>query len=95
MPDGLCDGAQVSGNPRILRGQFIDVADLDVGGNDSRPFGARAEKPAAPAHHPRRMEGVAGDEELDALPTAQIRPTMTRSLAPSLRNKNTSSGSPR
>src|SRR5439155_5858005 len=40
----------------------------------ARPFGAGAEEPAATPNQARRMECIAGNEELQALAIAQIRP---------------------
>ncbi len=45
VPDRGRDGAQVSGNRRILRRQFLDIAGLDVGGHRARPLGAGAKEP--------------------------------------------------
>src|SRR5262249_30721524 len=72
LPDRGRRGAPVSGNRRILRRQFLDIADLDVGRHYARPLGAGAKEPSAPPHHPRGMKRVAGDEEL--FPAAQVRP---------------------
>ena len=74
MPDGSGDSAQVGGNRRIFAGELVEIAELDIGRHDPRPLGAGAEKPAAPVDQTRGVEGVAGDEELDALSGAQIRP---------------------
>jgi hypothetical protein len=73
LPDCIRDGADIGCNRRISRRQFIDIADFDVGGNDSRPFGARAEEPTAPTDDPRCMERVTWDEELYAFPAAYVR----------------------
>src|SRR5215831_18144177 len=45
----------------------------NVGGYHPRPLGARAKEPAAPPHQPRGMKRVAGDEELQLFPAAQVR----------------------
>src|SRR5262249_732942 len=45
----------------------------NVGGYHPRPLGARAKEPAAPPRQPRGMKRVAGDEELQVFPAAQVR----------------------
>src|SRR6266480_3985231 len=72
--DGHGEGAKIVGNLRIFRRQRIDVANLDVDRLYAGPFGARAEEPAATAYHAGSMERIAGNQELQQLPAAQVRP---------------------
>jgi hypothetical protein len=41
------NGAQVGGDFGIFSRQFIELSDFDIGGNDTGPLGAGAQKPAA------------------------------------------------
>jgi hypothetical protein len=56
----------------MARGERISVAKFHIlGWLDARPFGARAQEPAA-LTDARGVEGVAGDEELHALAGAEV-----------------------
>lgn len=71
--NGSRDGAQRVGNGRILRGNLIDIADLDIGRHHAGPLGACAEKPPATPDHLCRVEGIAWNEKLHTIAGPQIR----------------------
>src|SRR5918996_5336564 len=57
----------------MLLRQLVDVADLDIfSRHDSWPLGASTEEPFAPAEQPRRMKGVAGNEQLNAMAASNV-----------------------
>ena len=91
------EAAYLVGDVGIFRGERLDVAELDIFGNDDAgPFGAGAEEPVARAGDARGVEGVAGDEELHGLDRrANPTPNFTSVCVPSSCSINTSSGSPR
>src|SRR5690606_4263170 len=62
----------VVGDARIFRSERVDVANLYVGGNDARPFGAGAEEKGTGVDHAGGVEGSAGDEELELLAGAEV-----------------------
>src|SRR5207248_2142403 len=68
------EGAKIVGNLRIFRRQRIDVADFDVSWLYAGPFGARAEEPAVMSDHTGSVERIAGNQELQQLPAAQVVP---------------------
>lgn len=67
------NGVQLGGDCRIFAGDLVEIADLDVGGDNARPFGAGAEKPALPPDDARGVKRAAGNELLDALSVVQVR----------------------
>jgi hypothetical protein len=54
----LLESAQIIGRVRILFGQYIDIADFDVGWLHPRPFGACTQKPVALSDDTRRMKRI-------------------------------------
>src|SRR5436190_16841949 len=93
--DGHGEGAKIIGNLRIFRRQRIDVANLDIDGLYAWPFGARTEEPAVTSDHTRGVERIAGNQELQQLPAAQVGPNHNVLVVPSTCSISTSSGSPR
>jgi hypothetical protein len=65
--------AQIGGCVGIFCRERFDIANFDISGFYSRPFGARPEKPAARADHARSVKRIAPDEKLHALTFAQVR----------------------
>mgnify|MGYP006196631637 CR=1 FL=1 len=49
-----------------------------LAGNNSRPFVAPAQKPAAGPKQPGRVKRPAGDQQLDPLPGLDLRPEAPR-----------------
>ena len=83
------DGAQIGGHDRVLVGKQVEVADLDVGRHDARPFSACAKEPLSMRGQARGVKSIAGK------PLRRFGPTTTRSVLPSACSINTSNGSPR
>jgi hypothetical protein len=54
----LLESAQIIGRGRILFGQYIDIADFDVGWLHAWPFGACTQKPVALSDDTRRMKRI-------------------------------------
>ena len=75
--------------------QFLDIADFHIRRNNAGPFGAGAQKPAAPPKQARRVERVPGNEQLHVLAAAEIRSDDDALRPASERSRNSSKGSPR
>jgi hypothetical protein len=69
----LLESAQIIGRGRIFFGQYIDIADFNVGWLPAWPFGACIQKSVALSDHTRRTKCVTWNKKLHVLTAAQIR----------------------
>ena len=69
----MLECSQIVSDVRIFRGELFDIADFNVYSFDTRPFCARAEKPASAPDNARSVKCVSGNQKLHALSSAQIR----------------------
>ena len=86
--------AQIAAPPDMCAASSVEIADLDVGRFDARPFGA------APRNQRRRprargVERVARNEQLHLLAAREVRPNNRACVVPSACSISTSIGSPR
>ena len=70
---GSGERPNLGGDLRIFRNRRVGIAEFDIGGLDTRPFGRGAEKPALVADDPRGVEPAARNEELNFVAPADVR----------------------
>src|SRR5690606_38301658 len=64
--------AQLRRDRGVSRGDLVQLADFDVGRHGSGPFGACSQKPSPVPDDPGGVECIAGDQELQSLPSSNV-----------------------